>query len=181
MIPYLTVYAVLPSSLLFLFAYSWGTQRFRCGEVGEGPGHRGSAGRRGTAAAAGTAHAAACTALLLLRVRPSMLLRMHTPGLTPTRLHHPYCNASLPPARSREKLFNIIIGVFLSFYVAFALLYPHHDYLHLDGLAERMAPMLPNGLLGACQGRAAGRRVECSAAAAGCGLGKPACRARLPT
>jgi len=28
-IPYLTVYAVLPSSLLFLFAYSWGTQRFR--------------------------------------------------------------------------------------------------------------------------------------------------------
>ena len=28
-IPYLTVYAVLPSSLLFLVAYSWGTQRFR--------------------------------------------------------------------------------------------------------------------------------------------------------
>jgi AAA family ATP:ADP antiporter len=28
-IPYLTVYAVLPSSFLFLFAYSWGTQRFR--------------------------------------------------------------------------------------------------------------------------------------------------------
>ena len=30
-IPYLTVYAVLPSSVLFLVAYSWGTQRFRCG------------------------------------------------------------------------------------------------------------------------------------------------------
>lgn len=27
-IPYLTVYAVLPSSFLFLFAYSWGTQKF---------------------------------------------------------------------------------------------------------------------------------------------------------
>lgn len=35
-IPYLTVYAVLPSSLLFLVAYSWGTQRFRCGGLGVG-------------------------------------------------------------------------------------------------------------------------------------------------
>ncbi|KAI3428755.1 hypothetical protein D9Q98_007577 [Chlorella vulgaris] len=76
-IPYLTVYAVLPSSLLFLFAYSWGTQRF-----------------------------------------------------------------------SREKLFNIIIGTFLTFYTGFALLYPHHDTLHLNGLAEHLVQVLPSGLSG---------------------------------
>lgn len=76
-IPYLTVYAVLPSSFLFLFAYSAGTQRF-----------------------------------------------------------------------SREKLFNIIVGCFLAFYGGFALVYPHHDALHLTGMADKLVGVLPAGLSG---------------------------------
>ncbi|EFN55123.1 hypothetical protein CHLNCDRAFT_134175 [Chlorella variabilis] len=76
-IPYLTVYAVLPMSMLFLVAYSWGTQRF-----------------------------------------------------------------------SREKLFNIIIGIFLTFYAGFAMLYPHHDALHLNSMADQLVTALPSGLSG---------------------------------
>lgn len=55
-----------------------------------------------------------------------------------------------PPTCSREKLFNIIIGTFLTFYTGFALLYPHHDTLHLNGLAEHLVQVLPSGLSGAC-------------------------------
>lgn len=65
--------------------------------------------------------------------------------------HLPYnpTPCSPPSWCSREKLFNIIIGVFLAFYGSFALLYPHHDYLHLDILAARLVPVLPSGLSGA--------------------------------
>ncbi len=49
---------------------------------------------------------------------------------------------------SREKLFNVIVGCFLAFYGGFALLYPHHDALHLTGLADRLVNVLPSGLSG---------------------------------
>lgn len=45
--------------------------------------------------------------------------------------------------------------MFLAFYGAFALLYPHHDALHLNGLAEQLVAVLPAGLSGA---QAGGRR-----------------------
>ena len=51
---------------------------------------------------------------------------------------------------SRESLFNIIIGLFLSFYGSFALLYPHHEALHFNGLAEQLVVALPTGLSGVC-------------------------------
>lgn len=76
-LPYLSVYAVLPSSVLFLVAYSWGTRRF-----------------------------------------------------------------------SRGTLFNLIIGVFLLFYVGFGLMYPHHEALHLSEWADGLGAILPSGLAG---------------------------------
>ncbi len=60
----------------------------------------------------------------------------------------PAPSPSFPSPPSREKLFNIIIGVFLAFYAAFALLYPHHDALHLNGMAEQLVEVLPAGLSG---------------------------------
>lgn len=51
--------------------------------------------------------------------------------------------------RSREKLFNIIVGCFLAFYGGFALVYPHHDALHLTGMADKLVGVLPAGLSGA--------------------------------
>ncbi|EFJ49850.1 hypothetical protein VOLCADRAFT_89266 [Volvox carteri f. nagariensis] len=78
-IPYLTVYAVLPSSLIFLLLYSYASQRFR-----------------------------------------------------------------------RQALFNGIVAVFMTFFVAFALLlYPNHHHLHPVGWAEGLAATLPLGLDGA--------------------------------
>lgn len=76
-LPYLSVYAVLPSSVVFLVLYSWGTRRF-----------------------------------------------------------------------SREKLFNIIVLTFMSFYGAFALAYPYHETLHLSGWADNLVTKLPIGLGG---------------------------------
>lgn len=76
-LPYLSVYGVLPFSVLFLLAYSWGTQRF-----------------------------------------------------------------------SRERLFNVIICIFLAFYLAFAFAYPRHEVLHFSGWADGFASVLPAGLSG---------------------------------
>nr|BBG40173.1 hypothetical protein [Parachlorella kessleri] len=76
-IPYLTVYGVLPSSLIFLVLYAWGTQRF-----------------------------------------------------------------------SRERLFNIILGFFITFYAGFGLLYPSHEALHLNGMGDALVQVLPTGLSG---------------------------------
>ena len=49
---------------------------------------------------------------------------------------------------SRGKLFNIVVGGFLCFFVAFALLFPNHHIIHLHGLADSMAAALPDGLAG---------------------------------
>ncbi|CAD7703422.1 unnamed protein product [Ostreobium quekettii] len=77
-IPYLTVYAVFPVSLLFVLAYTFASRHF-----------------------------------------------------------------------NRSKLFNLIIVVFAAFNLAFALfLYPNHQSLHLLGLGEKMAQVLPAGLDG---------------------------------
>ncbi|KAL3142921.1 hypothetical protein ABBQ38_003208 [Trebouxia sp. C0009 RCD-2024] len=77
-IPFLTVYGVLPISCIFLVLYSYATQRF-----------------------------------------------------------------------SRATLFNIVVSVFLALYTGFALLYPHHEVMHLDGLATHMLGKYPTGFAGA--------------------------------
>lgn len=49
---------------------------------------------------------------------------------------------------SRERLFNAIVAVFLAFYAAFGLAYPHHEALHLSAWADSLAGVLPQGLGG---------------------------------
>ena len=72
--------------------------------------------------------------------------------------HFPQCHLPASPlfrpflACSRERLFNIIISVFLTFYAGFALLYPHHDALHLNLMADQLTGVLPTGLLGELAG-----------------------------
>ena len=95
-------------------------------------------------------------ALLHLAVLCCCRLRFgsaHPPAVALVALLSPLAHVS--PARhhcrSREKLFNIIIGAFLSFYAVFAFAYPHHDALHLDGMAATLS-MLPSGMSGACGG-----------------------------
>ena len=46
--------------------------------------------------------------------------------------------------------------MFLAFYGAFALLYPHHDALHLNGMAEQLVEVLPAGLSGECSRQGGG-------------------------
>lgn len=77
-IPFITVYGVLPASFLFLLAFSAGTRRF-----------------------------------------------------------------------SRQRLFNVVIGGFLAFIAAFALVFPAHGSLHFSALAARLSGALPVGLAGA--------------------------------
>lgn len=50
---------------------------------------------------------------------------------------------------SRATLFNIVVSVFLALYTGFALLYPHHEVMHLDGLATHMLGKYPTGFAGA--------------------------------
>lgn len=50
---------------------------------------------------------------------------------------------------SRRALFNLVVTVFLSFYLAFGLLYPQHQTLHLHALADQLQGMTPAGLAGA--------------------------------
>ena len=76
-LPYLSVYGVLPCSVLFLVAYSWATSKL-----------------------------------------------------------------------SRDKIFNIIIFGFLSFYATFAFVYPHHEALHISSLADSLEAFLPSGFSG---------------------------------
>jgi len=68
------VYGVLPSSIIFLVLYAWGTQRF-----------------------------------------------------------------------SRERLFNIILGFFITFYAGFGLLYPSHEALHLNGMGDALVQVRSSG------------------------------------
>ncbi|KAL3138241.1 hypothetical protein ABBQ32_006060 [Trebouxia sp. C0010 RCD-2024] len=77
-IPFLTVYGVLPISCIFLVLYSYATQRF-----------------------------------------------------------------------SRATLFNIVVSIFLALYTGFALLYPHHEVMHFNGLAAHMLEKYPTGFAGA--------------------------------
>lgn len=50
---------------------------------------------------------------------------------------------------SRDKLFNIVIVSFgLTLFLFGFLLYPNHQFLHLNGLAERLTEILPRGLEG---------------------------------
>lgn len=81
---------------------------------------------------------------------------------------------------SREKLFNVIVGCFLAFYGGFALLYPHHDALHLTGLADKLVNVLPAGLSGGARagegpGRPGGRKQPGGAALVGREAGR-SCR-----
>lgn len=49
----------------------------------------------------------------------------------------------------RETLFYVSVAPFIVFFALFAfVLYPWHEYLHLDGLAETMTATLPSGLKG---------------------------------
>lgn len=50
---------------------------------------------------------------------------------------------------SRATLFNIVVGIFLALYAGFALLYPHHEMMHFDGLATHMLDTYPTGFAGA--------------------------------
>ena len=76
-LPYLSVYGVLPSSVLFLVLYSWATRKM-----------------------------------------------------------------------SREKIFNLVVACFLVFYSGFALLYPHHEALHISSFADSLQQILPAGFSG---------------------------------
>ena len=81
------------------------------------------------------------------------------------------CPTTCLPACSRERLFNIIISVFLTFYAGFALLYPHHDALHLNIMADQLTGVLPTGLLGELTTHAAEQllvaAMQCGFTAAG--------------
>jgi len=50
---------------------------------------------------------------------------------------------------SRATLFNIVVSTFLALYSGFALLYPHHETMHLHGFATQMLENSPAGLAGA--------------------------------
>jgi hypothetical protein len=50
---------------------------------------------------------------------------------------------------SRAALFNVVVVIFLAFYVTFGLLYPQHQDLHLHSLAEDLLKVAPAGLAGA--------------------------------
>ena len=50
---------------------------------------------------------------------------------------------------SRETLFNIVIGVFMVWFLTFALLYPSHETIHFHSFAEDTLKTLPSGLAGA--------------------------------
>lgn len=49
---------------------------------------------------------------------------------------------------SRATLFNITVSIFLTLYAGFALLYPHHEAVHLHGFATRMLERSPAGFAG---------------------------------
>lgn len=50
---------------------------------------------------------------------------------------------------SRETVFHVILGIFLTYFLIFAvLLYPNRDYLHLHSVADRMQTVLPAGFKG---------------------------------
>lgn len=50
---------------------------------------------------------------------------------------------------SRGALFNIVVGLFMAWFVAFGFLYPSHEAMHFHGLAESVLEGLPSGLAGA--------------------------------
>ncbi len=50
---------------------------------------------------------------------------------------------------SRGALFNIVVGLFMVWFVAFGFLYPSHEAMHFHGLAESVLEGLPSGLAGA--------------------------------
>lgn len=50
---------------------------------------------------------------------------------------------------SRKTLFNIVIAVFMVWFLTFALLYPSHETIHFHGFAEDTLKTLPSGLAGA--------------------------------
>lgn len=50
---------------------------------------------------------------------------------------------------SRSTLFNIVIVTFMASFVAFGLLYPHHETVHFHSFAEDTLKTLPSGLAGA--------------------------------
>ncbi|BDA47960.1 ADP,ATP carrier protein 1 [Coccomyxa sp. Obi] len=50
---------------------------------------------------------------------------------------------------SRGALFNIVVAVFMAWFVAFGFLYPFHETMHFHGMAESMLEGLPSGLAGA--------------------------------
>lgn len=50
---------------------------------------------------------------------------------------------------SRGALFNIVVGLFMAWFVAFGCLYPLHETMHFHGMAESILEGLPSGLAGA--------------------------------
>lgn len=49
---------------------------------------------------------------------------------------------------TRATLFNITVTIFLALYAGFALLYPHHESVHLHGFAAYMLERAPAGFAG---------------------------------
>eukprot|EP01026_Neomeris_dumetosa_P060086 TRINITY_DN5642_c0_g2_i2.p1 TRINITY_DN5642_c0_g2~~TRINITY_DN5642_c0_g2_i2.p1 ORF type:complete len:664 (-),score=81.95 TRINITY_DN5642_c0_g2_i2:1086-3077(-) len=57
--------------------------------------------------------------------------------------------AFLSQRLNQEKMFNIIIGVFILFFSVFAFVwYPNHEALHFGEAAQKLIPLLPSGLTG---------------------------------
>ncbi len=50
---------------------------------------------------------------------------------------------------SRGALFNIVVAVFMAWFVAFGIMYPFHETMHFHGMAESVLEGLPSGLAGA--------------------------------
>lgn len=70
-------------------------------------------------------------------------------AILPAALLLTYLFTRLSNRYSREKVFYIMMGLFLSFFFLFAfVLFPAQEYLHPHGLADRVQALLPEGFKG---------------------------------
>lgn len=119
-VPWLTVYAVLPSSVAFLVAYAV---------------RSGAAGRPAAGAAT---HAACARARGASRGRRGHVRSLKLPRPVPSNAHPPPQHTQWASQRiGRAPLFTLIIGGFCAFFATFAaFLLPNADTLHLHSLAD---------------------------------------------
>src|SRR5690606_7971395 len=70
-------------------------------------------------------------------------------AILPAALLLTYLFTRLSNRYSREKVFYIMMGMFLSFFFLFAvILFPLQEYLHPHGFADRVQAVLPEGFKG---------------------------------